>query len=134
MKCKINCSSSCDGRTADSCWHNPAALVQYLHEFFDVDLPVTRSVRLLDHRVDICLTSTLHRLHHVTKFVCGNIPVAISVEDFEGVRNLILAVIAPHVARRLEPLLLDLLRVDSPAMRFLNSSAGGSESRKRAGE
>ena len=131
MQCKINCSSSCDGRAVESWWHNLAALgFQYLQKLFDVDLPVTRSVRLLDHLVD---TLGVDRLHHAAKFVCGYKAIAVFVEDFEGFLDPIVLNYCfwPHL---LEPLLLDLLRVDSPALRKLDSLAGGSESRSKAGE
>ena len=136
MQCKINCSSSCDGRAVESWWHNLAALdFQYLQKLFDVDLPVTRSVRLLDHLFDICPPYIwVDRQHHVAKFVCVYKSVSILVEDFKSFRDLIHARIALFLLRRLEPSLLDLLRVDSPALRKLDSLAGGSESRSKAGE
>ena len=136
MQCKINCSSSCGGRAAESGWHNLAALdFQYLQKLVDVDLPVTRSVRLLDHLVDIRRPYIwVDRQHHAAKFVCVYKSVSILVEFFEGFLNLVYARIALLLLRRLEPLLLDLLRVDSPALRKLDSLAGGSESRSKAGE
>ena len=136
MQCKINCSSSCGGRAAESGWHNLAALdFQYLQKLFDVDLPVTRSVRLLDHLFDICPPYIwVDRQHHVAKFVCVYKSVSIRVEDFEGILDpfLLSYCFCPHIS--FEPLLLDLLRVDSPALRKLDSLAGGSESRSKAGE